>query len=104
MLERRAGSRAEQESAGREATAVERYGKLDVLLEQRRHRRWRPIDEYSREDWDTILAVNLTGAFNGIQPAVPAMKNTGRGSIVDISSIEGLIAPRGPSGIGAAAV
>ena len=86
------------------ATAVERYGKLDVLLNNAGIAGGAPIDEYSREDWDTILAVNLTGAFNGIQAAVPAMKNTGRGSIVDISSIEGLIAPRGPSGIGAAAV
>jgi 3alpha(or 20beta)-hydroxysteroid dehydrogenase len=44
-----------------------------------------------------VLAVNLTGVFNGIQAVVPAMKEAGGGSIVNISSIEGLIALPGTS-------
>ena len=74
------------------ATAVERYGKLDVLVNNAGIAQAAPIDQYPRADWDKILAVNLTGAFNGIQARVPAMKNAGGGSIVDISSILGLTA------------
>jgi NAD(P)-dependent dehydrogenase (short-subunit alcohol dehydrogenase family) len=48
-----------------------------------------PIDQYSPADWEKIVAVNLTGAFNGIQAVVPAMKKAGGGSIVDMSSIQG---------------
>ena len=51
-----------------------------------------PIDQNSVPDWEKIVAVNLTGAFNGIQAVVPAMKKAGAGSIVDISSIQGLMA------------
>jgi 3alpha(or 20beta)-hydroxysteroid dehydrogenase len=74
------------------ATAVERYGKLDVLVNNAGIAQAAPIDQYPRADWDKILAVNLTGVFNGIQAAVPAMKNAGGGSIVDMSSILGLTA------------
>jgi 3alpha(or 20beta)-hydroxysteroid dehydrogenase len=80
------------------ATAVERYGKLDVLVNNAGIAQAAPIDQYPRADWDRILAVNLTGAFNGIQAAVPAMKNAGGGSIVDISSILGLIAAPASAG------
>ena len=44
-----------------------------------------PIDQYPLADWEKIVAVNLTGAFNGIQAVVPAMKKAGGSSIVDIS-------------------
>ena len=74
------------------ATAVETYGTLNVLVNNAGIAGAAPIDEYSPEDWDAIVAVNLTGVFNGIQAAVPAMKAAGGGSIVDMSSIEGLIA------------
>ena len=74
------------------ATAVERYGKLDVLVNNAGIAQAAPIDQYPHADWDKILAVNLTGPFNGIQAAVPAMKNADGGSIVGISSVAGLSA------------
>ena len=80
------------------ATAVERYGKLDVLVNNAGIAQAAPIDQYPRADWDKILAVNLTGAFNGIQAAVPAMKNAGGGSIINISSILGLVAAPASAG------
>ena len=58
--------------------------------EQRRHRGLAPIEQYSRADWDRIIAINLTGVFNGIQAAIPALKAARGGSIVNISSIAGL--------------
>jgi 3alpha(or 20beta)-hydroxysteroid dehydrogenase len=77
---------------GAVAAAVETYGELSVLVNNAGIGTFAPIDRFSHADWDRIVAVNLTGAFNGIQAGVPAMKNAGRGSIVNISSICGLIA------------
>jgi 3alpha(or 20beta)-hydroxysteroid dehydrogenase len=80
------------------ATAVEKYGKLDVLVNNAGISIPGPIDQYSHADWDKIVAINLTGVFNGIQAGVPALKNAGGGSIVNISSLAGLIAVPASSG------
>jgi 3alpha(or 20beta)-hydroxysteroid dehydrogenase len=74
------------------ATAVETYGRVTTLVNNAGIAGSGPVDRYPREEWDRVLAVNLTGVFNGIQAVVPAMKEAGGGSIVNISSIEGLIA------------
>lgn len=50
----------------------------------------RPLEEVSPEDWQVIFDVNLTGAFNLSQAAVPGMKAAGWGRIVNISSGAGL--------------
>jgi 3-oxoacyl-[acyl-carrier protein] reductase len=50
----------------------------------------RPIEEITLQDWQAILAVNLTGAFLVAQAAVPGMKQAGDGRIVFISSGAGL--------------
>jgi 3alpha(or 20beta)-hydroxysteroid dehydrogenase len=44
------------------------------------------------EDWDRVLAINLTGAMLGIRAVVPAMRRRGGGSVVNVSSIAGLTA------------
>jgi NAD(P)-dependent dehydrogenase (short-subunit alcohol dehydrogenase family) len=49
----------------------------------------RMIPEMSAEDWDRVIAVNLTGAFNGIQAVLPHMRRRGGGAIVNIASIAG---------------
>lgn len=50
----------------------------------------RPVEEVSREDFDAIVAVNLTGVFNTVRAAAPAMKSAGHGRVVNISSGAGL--------------
>lgn len=72
------------------ATAVRNYGKLNVLVNNAGIANFGPIDEYSHADWDKIIAINLTGAFNGIKSAVPAMKQANGGSIINISSTAGI--------------
>jgi 3-oxoacyl-[acyl-carrier protein] reductase len=47
------------------------------------------IPEMGAEDWDRVIAVNLTGAFNGIQAVVPHMRARGGGAIINIASIAG---------------
>ena len=88
-----------QEADWQEAvqTAVSRYGKLDILVNNAGILRRDGIEETTKELWDTILAVNATGVFLGTKYAIPEMRKAGGGSIVNISSISGMIALGGPA-------
>jgi 3(or 17)beta-hydroxysteroid dehydrogenase len=73
----------------------ERFGRLDVLVNNAGI--IGPTDaanpENARlEDWQRIFAVNVEGVFLGCRAAIPAMRRTGSGSIVNISSVAGLLA------------
>lgn len=48
------------------------------------------IERYGRDQWDAVIAVNLTGVYLGVRAAVAAMRASGGGSIVNISSVEGM--------------
>jgi 3alpha(or 20beta)-hydroxysteroid dehydrogenase len=78
--------------------AVAHYGKLNVLVNNAGIANYAPLDEYSRADWDRIVAINLTGVFNGITAVIPALKAAGGGSIVNMSSLAGLRAEAGMPG------
>jgi 3-oxoacyl-[acyl-carrier protein] reductase len=69
--------------------AVDRFGKLDIVVNNAGIWKGSPIDEMSDGEWSEMLAVNLTGTFNVIRAAVPTMKERGFGRIVNISSTAG---------------
>jgi len=66
---------------------LKRLGRVDILVNNAGlnvvNRR---LDEITAEDWDYILAVNLTGAFNMVQAAMPAMRDQKDGLIINIAS------------------
>jgi 3alpha(or 20beta)-hydroxysteroid dehydrogenase len=72
------------------AQIVDRHGHLDVLVNNAGIATAASINKQELDEWNRVLAVNLTGVFLGIQAAAPVMKERGSGSIVNISSVDGL--------------
>ncbi|CAH0129750.1 3-alpha-(or 20-beta)-hydroxysteroid dehydrogenase [Arthrobacter sp. Bi83] len=77
-------------------TAADDFGGLNILINNAGIVNFAPIEDYTLEQWDAVIAVNLTGTFNGIRAAIPALKQSRNGSIINISSIAGI---RGYEGI-----
>jgi 3-oxoacyl-[acyl-carrier protein] reductase len=68
-------------------TAVERYGALDVLVNNAGVGTGAPVAELSLDEWHRIVDTNLTGAFHCCRAAIPHLRTTGRGWIVNVSSL-----------------
>jgi NAD(P)-dependent dehydrogenase (short-subunit alcohol dehydrogenase family) len=73
------------------ATTTREFGKVDILVNNAGISGSAEQDFYSSEAWHRIMAVNATGVFFGIKYAIPAMVANGGGSIVNLSSIAGVI-------------
>jgi NAD(P)-dependent dehydrogenase (short-subunit alcohol dehydrogenase family) len=72
-------------------TATTRYGRLDILINNAGILIPRvPIEDRTAAEWDTVMAVNAKGVFLGTKYAIPAMRRSGGGSIVNISSVAGI--------------
>lgn len=72
------------------AVAVERYGKLDILMNNAGILIRAGVEDTTEEDWDRIMDINVKGVFLGTKAAIPAMREAGGGSIINISSVAGL--------------
>lgn len=72
------------------ATAVAEFGGVDVLVNNAGILNIGTVEDFEMSEWHRILDINLTGVFLGIRSVVPAMKTAGHGSIINISSIEGM--------------
>lgn len=70
--------------------AVDTFGGLNTLVNNAGIVNFASIEDYTLEQWNAVIAVNLTGVFNGIKAAIPALKEVKGASIVNISSIAGL--------------
>jgi NAD(P)-dependent dehydrogenase (short-subunit alcohol dehydrogenase family) len=71
-------------------TVMERHGRLDVLVNNAGIGIGASIVEMSLADWRRQQAINLDGVFLGIKHCIPPMRDTGGGSIVNMSSVAGL--------------
>ena len=71
--------------------AVSRFGRLDVLVNNAGIYVRGFVEETEPEDWDRVMEVNAKGAFLGTRAAIPAMRQSGGGSIVNIASFNSLV-------------
>ncbi len=64
----------------------QRFGRLDVLINNAAMRNYSPIAEASLAEWQAMLNVNLIGAANYCRASLPSLRASGHGSIVNVSS------------------
>jgi len=83
-------------------TAVDAFGKLDVLVNNAGIVRDRTLVKMSEEDFDAVLAVHLKGSFNCAHHAAQLMKDAGYGRIINVTSSAGLRGNFGQTNYGAA--
>ncbi|MFE7802191.1 glucose 1-dehydrogenase [Nocardia sp. NPDC057440] len=76
--------------------AVDRFGSLNVLVNNAGIVNGNLLVDFELSEWQRIVDINLTGTFLGMQAATPAMIEAGGGSIINISSVEGM---RGSPGL-----
>ena len=74
------------------ATATERFGHIDILVNNAGIQHVAPVEHFPPERWDAVLAINLSSAFHSIRAALPQMRRTGWGRIINIASAHGLVA------------
>jgi len=72
--------------------AREELGSVDILVNNAGIQHTAPIESFPPERWDAVLAINLSSVFHAVQAALPAMKATNWGRIVNIASTHGLVA------------
>ena len=71
--------------------AVQRFGKLNILVNNAGILVREELEEGTDHGWDSTMNVNAKGVFLGMKLAVPAMREAGGGSIINISSISGIV-------------
>jgi 3-hydroxybutyrate dehydrogenase len=82
--------REPEEIAQLVAAATDRFGRVDILINNAVVRHTAPVEQFSRADWDEGIAVNLSAAFHTIRLVVPEMKKQRWGRVINVSSIYGL--------------
>lgn len=76
----------QEEVAALVAFAVNTYGRLDIMVNNAGINRDGMLHKMSKENWDTVIAVDLTGTFYGTQEAIKQMRSQSYGRIINISS------------------
>ncbi|MFM5931884.1 MAG: SDR family NAD(P)-dependent oxidoreductase [Novosphingobium sp.] len=83
-------------------TALDAFGRIDVLIHSAGNVRRAPLAEMTAEDWQSVIDVHLNGAFHVTRPAFAAMMAQGYGRIVFTSSVNGVYANKGVANYSAA--
>jgi len=72
--------------------AKEKFGGVDVLINNAGIQHVANVEDFPPERWDAIIAINLTSAFHTTRLAVPGMKARGWGRVINVASTHGLVA------------
>ena len=67
-------------------------GKVDILVNNAGIQFVAPIEGFPEEQWDKVIAINLSGVFPGLKAVIPGMRARGWGRIINIASAHGLVA------------
>lgn len=72
------------------AVTVQEFGTIDILVNNAGISKTAPLIGFPIDIWNAVIAVNLTGSFLGMRAVAPIMTAAGTGSIINVSSIEGI--------------
>jgi len=72
--------------------AVGIFGSLDILVNNAGIQHVSPVEDFPTEQWDDIIAINMSSAFHATRAVIPHMKKIGWGRIINIASAHGLVA------------
>lgn len=75
--------------------AVDLWKRLDILVNNAASFRQKPVEQATQEDWETVWGVNVAGTSFCCKYAVAVMRKQGRGAIVNVASINGLMGSEG---------
>ena len=75
--------------------SVEAFGGIDILVNNAARAIGGAVHEIDEESWNTVISTNLTSVWRGMRVCVPEMLKRGRGSIVNLSSVQALTGFKG---------